>query len=204
MNSINRAMRPARLVLKADFWEMFKKVVDKHFQNGIIAIRKGFLVTLLKGLGKLKSSEAARVFLDKIYPRLYFSLPRLPAKPSGTRLNERLFSILMLLELKSREGQVLTIGDIGEIGKLSASDTTRKIKDLEKRGLVRKSNVKADDRLKEVTLTEQGIQILLAERETRAFWFERFFQALEEEERISIIDIFSRISEKVEAFKIAR
>ena len=143
----------------------------------------------------MQASEAAQVLLDNIYPRLYFSLPRLPAKSSSTRLNERLFSILMLLELKSIEGKMLTIGDIGEIGKLSASDTTRKIKDLEKRGFVSKSNVKSDDRLKEISLTPQGLQVLATEKENRKRWFEQILVLLTENERSFLVNMFLRIGE---------
>jgi len=175
-----------------------KKTLDKCFQYEKIAKRKGCIY-----LGvRLQASEGARLFLDNIYSQLYFSLPRLPAKSSSQRINERLFSILLLLEQNFKQGKNLTIGEIGQICKLSPSDTTRKIKDLERRGLVKKSNVKSDDRLKEITLTPQGIDFLSSEKDARRFWFERIFKILEEKDRIFLVDIFLKIMEKAEAFKV--
>ena len=141
----------------------------------------------------MNPSEAARIIIDRIYPRLYFSLPRLPAKPSSTKLNERLFSILLLLEAKSKGGETLTIGGISEICKLSPSDATRKIKDLEKRGLVRKETLNCDDRSKEVLLTSEGALGLLIEKESRKRWFEKILEALEEKERDFLISMFLKI-----------
>jgi len=139
------------------------------------------------------SSEAATIIIDRIYPRLYFSLPRLPAKPSSTKLNERLFSILLLLEAKSKKEKTLTIGEIGELCKLSSPDITRKIKDLEKRGFVRRLSLKTDERSKEVSLTPQGIQVLSVEKESRKRWFEKILEALEENERTFLINVFLKI-----------
>jgi len=137
-------------------------------------------------------SSLAEVIIDDIYPRLYFSLPRLPARASSTRLNERGFSILLLLEMKSKEGKTLTVGEIGKIGKLSNSDTTRKIKDLEKKGFVRKSICNSDERSKEVYLTDQGIQALSIEKEYRKQWFKKFIGALEEKEKAFLHDMLRK------------
>lgn len=141
----------------------------------------------------MQSSEAAKIIFDSIYPRLYFLLPRLPGRPSPTRLNERLFSILLLLEAKSKKEKTLTIGEIGELCKLSSSDITRKIKDLEKRGFVRRSSLKTDERSKEVSLTPQGIQVLLGEKESRKRWFKKILEVLDEKERTFLINVFLKI-----------
>lgn len=166
-----------------------KKTLDKCFQYEKIAERK---VCIFLGV-KLHATEAAQLFLDNIYSYLYFSLPRLPAKSSSKRLNERLFSILLLLEQNFKQGKNLTIGEIGEICKLSPSDTTRKIKDLVSRGLVLKANVKSDDRLKMISLTPQGSQVLLTEKESRRRWFEKILESLEEKERSFLLDILLKM-----------
>ena len=166
-----------------------KKPLDKCFQYGKIAIRKG---CILLGV-RLQASEASRLFLENIYSHIYFLLPRLPAKSSSKRLNERLFSILLLLEQNFKQGKNLTIGEIGEICKLSPSDTTRKIKDLVRRGLVSKANVKSDDRFKMISFTPQGSQVLLTEKESRRLWFEKILESLEEKERSFLLDIFLKM-----------
>jgi DNA-binding MarR family transcriptional regulator len=148
----------------------------------------------------MQPSEAAEIIINEIYPQLYFLLPRLPAKSSSTKLNERLFSILLLLEMNSKAGKNLTIGEIGEISKLSPSDTTRKIKDLEKRGFVRKATLNFDDRSKEVFFTNQGYKVLSAEKEKRKQWFEKILETLEENERNSFIKILLKVSNQTKKF----
>ncbi len=108
----------------------------------------GIILILYEGKGRrvYTSSEIAEMIINEIYPQLYFSLPRLQARPSPTKINERCFSILLLLEKASKEEKTLAIGGIAKICRLSPSDTTRKIKDLEKKGFGRKSISNSDDR----------------------------------------------------------
>ena len=96
--------------------------------------------------------------------------------------------------MKSREGKILTIGDIAEIGKLSPSDATRKIKELEKREFIRKAISNCDDRSKEVSLTDRGRQVLSIEKERRKLWFKHILEPLKERERGFLIDILRKLS----------
>ena len=170
----------------------YEKTLDKNFHYGRIAIRKGCPSSF--GRYKLESSELAEIIINEIYPRFYFLLPRLPAASSPSKISERLFSIMLLLEVKSKQGKALTIGEIGEICKLSPSVTTRKIQDLSKRGLVTKVNLKHDDRSKEISLTPEGIQTLFAEKELRKRWFEKILEPLEEKERNFVINTLLKMS----------
>jgi len=142
---------------------------------------------------KMQLSEGVEILINEIYPYIYFSLPRLPARPSPNILSERQFSIVLLLETKLKEGKILTIGEIGEICKLSASDTTRKIKELEKKRLVIRSSLSSDDRFKEVSLTSEGIKVLSIEKENRKRWFAKILESLEEKERTFFINILWKI-----------
>lgn len=140
----------------------------------------------------MKASAAAREIINKIYPIVYRKLPRAPAI-SKEKVNERQVYILWTLESFAERGEILKIGQLGRLIDLSPSISTRQIKSLEKRKLVKKSISPIDERNKTVQLTQEGIKVLHREKDEREKWFEKILSILSEEERRAFVTIWQKI-----------
>jgi DNA-binding MarR family transcriptional regulator len=96
------------------------------------------------------------------------------------------------MELNSNQlsamGVLLNHGDL-QMGELAAREMvqppsmTRIVNELERRGFVRRSDNPDDRRQARVSLTENGRQVLLANRKRRNDWLARRIAALDPEER---------------------
>lgn len=114
-------------------------------------------------------------------------------RPAVLRLARRLRQMRdESMELNSNQlsamGVLLNHGDL-QMGELAAREMvqppsmTRIVNELERRGFVRRSDNPDDRRQARVSLTENGRQVLLANRKRRNDWLARRIAALDPEER---------------------
>lgn len=96
-------------------------------------------------------------------------------------------SQLSAMGVLRREGQ-LQIGELAAAEQVRAPSMTRLVDHLESRGLVRRTPSPTDKRACVVGLTDQGTELLEANRERRNEWLAVRLEKLTAEERASLRD----------------
>lgn len=90
--------------------------------------------------------------------------------------------LIAVLGVLSRQG-AMTVGELAAAERVQPPSMTRKVNRLEELGYVRRSPHQTDGRAVLVEATEQGLELLRAERRRRDAWLARQLRQLTAEER---------------------
>ncbi len=148
-------------------------------------------------------SEATERLMGKIYPLIYFILPRLPSRISQQGLNESQFSILLLLQdIIEKNEQIIQV-EIAKIITHSSTTISRQIDNLGKKALVIRKPVRniesnrertqLNKRMTLVEITPLGTEILLKEKNRRKKEYEKILACLTPQERKCFINYLEKI-----------